>query len=124
MTGTYRFKTGFYGPTDMPTEIQKAIDYTLIGLENTFCFLDNILIVSKVSEEDHFKLKTSCLKKLDANNLRVNLPKCHFANQKILGLKYNITQSGISPIQNFRNSFTPTTQYTEKTSLFPWLCSL
>ena len=38
MTGTYRFKTGFYGLTDMPAEFQKAMDYTLIGLKNTFCF--------------------------------------------------------------------------------------
>ena len=28
-TGTYGFKTGFYGLTDMPTEFQKAIDCTL-----------------------------------------------------------------------------------------------
>ena len=28
-TGTYRFKTGFYGLTDMPTEFQKAMDRTL-----------------------------------------------------------------------------------------------
>ena len=39
MTGTYRFKTGFYGLTDMPAEFQKAIDCTLAGLDNTFCFL-------------------------------------------------------------------------------------
>ena len=65
MTGTYRFKTGFYGLTDIPAEFQKAMDYTmLIGLENTFCFLDDILIVSKGSEEDHFKLVLDCLKKL------------------------------------------------------------
>ena len=36
MTGTYRFKTGFYGLTDMPAEFQKAMDYTLIGLINKF----------------------------------------------------------------------------------------
>ena len=35
-TGTYRFKTGFYGLTDMPAEFQKAMDYTLIGLQNTY----------------------------------------------------------------------------------------
>ena len=28
-TGTYRFKTGFYGLTDMPKEFQKAMDNTL-----------------------------------------------------------------------------------------------
>ena len=47
MTGTYRFKTGFYGLTDMPAEFQKAIHCTLAGLENSFCFLDDILIVSR-----------------------------------------------------------------------------
>ena len=30
-TGTYRFKTGFFGLTDMPAEFQKAMDYTLLA---------------------------------------------------------------------------------------------
>ena len=81
MTGTYRFKTGFYGLTDMPAEFQKAMDYTLIGLKNTFCCSDNILIVSKCSEEYHFNLVVNSLKKLDADNIRINLPKCHFVKQ-------------------------------------------
>ena len=104
MTGTYRFKTGFYGLTDMPAEFQKAMDYTLIGLKNIFCFLDDILIVSKGSEEDHFQLVVDCLKKLDADNLRFILPKCHFAKQEISWLGYNITQSGTSPIETKKSS--------------------
>ena len=104
MTGTYRFKTGFYGLTDMPAEFQKAMDYTLIGLKNTFCFLDDILIASKGSEEDHFKLVLDSLKKLDAVKLRINLPKCHFAKQEISWLGYNITQSGISPLETKTSS--------------------
>ena len=47
LTGTYRFKTGFYGLTDMPAKFLKAMDYTLIGLRSTFCFLDDILTVRK-----------------------------------------------------------------------------
>ena len=31
MTGRNRFQTGFYGLTDMPAEIQTAMDYALIG---------------------------------------------------------------------------------------------
>ena len=99
MTGTYRFKKGFYGLTDMLDEFQKAMDYKLIGLKNTFCFLDDILIVSKGSEEDHFKLVLDCLKKLDADNLRINLPKCHFAKLEVSWLGYYITQSGTSPLE-------------------------
>ena len=83
----------------MPAEIQKAMGYTLIGLKNTFCFLDVILIVNKGSEENHFNLVVNCLQKLDADNLRINLPKCHLAKQEISWLGYNITQSGTSPLE-------------------------
>ena len=99
MTGTYRFKTGFYGLTDMPAEYQKAMDYKLFGLENTFCFLGDILILSKNAEEDHFKIVIICLKKLDADNLRINLPIGHFA-KKNSWLGCNITQTGITPLES------------------------
>ena len=42
MTGTYRFQTGFYELTDMPADFQKAMSYTLMGLKNIYCFLDDI----------------------------------------------------------------------------------
>ena len=74
-TSTYRFKTGFYGLTDMPAEFQKAMDYTLVSLQNTYCFLDDIIIVSTGTETDHLAYITICLKKLDEDNLRVNLQK-------------------------------------------------
>ena len=44
-TGTYRFLTGFYGLTDMPTEFQKAMDRTLLNLANTFCKKSRHIIV-------------------------------------------------------------------------------
>ena len=50
VTGTYRFTTGFYGLTDMPTAFQILMDYTLFGLENTHCFLDDIVVVSRGSK--------------------------------------------------------------------------
>ena len=100
MTGTYRFQTGFYGLTDMPAEFQKAMDYTLIGLENTYCFLDDILIVSKGSLIDHKNYVKKCLQRLDDENLRINLPKCHFGKLEIDWLGYHISQEGISPLES------------------------
>ena len=100
MTGTYRFQTGFYGLTDMPAEFQKAMDYTLIGLENTYCFLDDILIVSKGSLNDHKSYVIRCLQRLDDENLRINLPKCHFGKLEIDWLGYQISQLGISPLES------------------------
>ena len=100
MTGTYRFKNGFYCLTDMPAEFQKAIDCTLAGLDNTFCFLDDILIVSRGGIETHLDLVRKGLIKLDQENLRINLAKCHFAKEKKEWLGHNITQSGITPLSN------------------------
>ena len=79
MTGTYRFKTGFYGQTDMPAEFQRAINCTLTSRSNTFYFLDGILIVSRGILEQHLDLVRKCLVKLDQENPRINLAKCHFA---------------------------------------------
>ena len=100
MTGTYRFQTGFYGLTDMPAEFQKAMDYTLIGLKNTYCFLDDILIASKGSLEEHKNYVMKCLQRLDDENLRIQLPKCHFGKLEIDWLRYHISQSGISPLES------------------------
>ena len=55
----------------MLAEFQKAMEYTYIGLKNTFGFLDDTFIVSKGSEDDHSKLVTECLKKPDSDNLFV-----------------------------------------------------
>ena len=40
-----------------------------------------------------------CLR-LDDENLRINLPKCHFGNLEIDWLGYHISQSGISPLES------------------------
>ena len=63
-TGTYRFKTELYGLTEVPAEFQKAMDYTLVGLSNTYCFLDDIIAVSKGSKELHLKYVYDCLRNL------------------------------------------------------------
>ena len=99
-TGTYCFKTGFYGLTDMPAEFQKAMDYTVVGLSNTYCFLDDIIVVSKGSKESHLKYVYDCLRKLDADNLRINLSKCHFAKHQINWLGFTFSQSSVKPIES------------------------
>ena len=100
MTDTYRFQTGFYGLTDMPAEFWNAMDYTLIGLKNTYCFLNDSLIVSKRSEEDHKQHVLNRLKRLDEEDLRINLPKFYFAKLEIDWLGYHIPQSVIFSLLN------------------------
>ena len=64
-TGTYRFKTGFYGLTDMRKEFQKTMDNTLQRLSNAFFFLDGILIVAKSSNLDHIKTVENVLERFN-----------------------------------------------------------
>ena len=74
--------------------------YTLIGLKNTYCFLNDIFFVSKRLEEEHKQYVLNCLKRLDEENLRINLPECHFSQLKTDWLGYHISQPGISHLES------------------------
>ena len=97
-TGIYRFITGFYGLADMPAAFQKLMAYTLVGLQDTHCFLDDIIILSRGSKEEHLKLFYKCFKKLDKDNLRIKLSKCHFAKTEIQWLGHKFTHSEMAPL--------------------------
>ena len=76
------------------------MDYTLVGLQNTACFLDDIIVINRGSKEEHLKLVYKCLKKLDEDNLRINLPNGYFAKTEIEWLGHKFTQSGIAPFES------------------------
>ena len=96
-TGTYKFLTGFYGLADMPAEFQKAMDRTLNHAKNMFCFLDDILIVSKGSEQEHENLIMNVLGKLDRENLALKLSKCELFQNEVNWLGHKLSLDGISP---------------------------
>ena len=75
----------------MPAAFQKVMDYTLVELDNTHWFLNDIIIFRRGTKEDHFKLVYKCLKKLDEDNLIINLPKCHFGKTEIEWLGHKFT---------------------------------
>ena len=51
----FHFINGFYGLTDMPLTFQKTIDKTIHDINSKFAYLDNILIITKRTLEDHEK---------------------------------------------------------------------
>ena len=63
-------------------------------------FSDDILIVSKGTLEEHKSCVMNCLKCLDDEKFRINLPKCHFGKLENDWLGYHISQSGISPLES------------------------
>ena len=56
----------------MTAEFQKAMDYNLIVSKNTYYFLDDILIVSKGSKEEHQHYVLNCSKRLDEEIFRTH----------------------------------------------------
>ena len=79
---------------------KKAKDYTFVGLQNTYCFLDDIIIVSTGSESDHLSYVIKSLKKLDEDKLRLDPQICHFTKTEIGWQGYKFTQAGISILEN------------------------
>ena len=57
-------------------------------------------MVSRGSKENHLNLVYKCLTKLDEDNLRINLPKCHFAKTEIERLGHKFSQTGIAPLES------------------------
>ena len=69
ITGTYRFVTSFYDLSVMPTEFQKVMDNLLAKFREVFVFIDDILIVTKGTKQNHIEKVREILKTLDAAKL-------------------------------------------------------
>ena len=95
-TGTSRFITGFYGLIVMPTEFLKEIDMELSNLPKTYVFLDDILIVTKGTQENHYRTVKKVLERLNKANIRPKWEKCKFAQCEIEWLGYKPTQREIT----------------------------
>ena len=98
-TGTYRFINGFYGLTDMPATFQKTIDRTLHDINSKFAYLDDILIITKGTLDEHENEIDKILYRLNEENLAINLQKCEFARENIVWLGFTITPNGVTPTQ-------------------------
>ena len=84
----------------MPTEFQKAMDRTLLNLANTFCFLDDILIVSVGSVVEHNKIVEEVLKGILEEGFSLKLSKCEFSKKSIEWLGYFIDRNGYKPLHS------------------------
>ena len=82
----------------MPTEFQKVMDITLANLDSTFAYIDDILIVTKGDKEQHLLKVKEVLNVLDKAKLQLKAEKCNIACEKIEWLGFNISRTGISPI--------------------------
>ena len=81
----------------MPATFQKTIDKTLHDIKAKFACLDDILIVTKGTLEDHKKELDKIMQRLNDENLAINLQKCEFAKEQITWLGFVVTPNGVTP---------------------------
>ena len=98
-TGTFRFINGFYGLTEMPAIFHKAKDYTLNDIKSAHAFLDDIIIITTGSLNEHEQEIKKVLSRLDKENLTISLHKCMFAETEITWLGHKISPDGIIPTE-------------------------
>ena len=92
------FPEGFYGLADIPTVFQDKIDQTL---ENKHpAWLDDIIVVTKGSKEQHKKELAEVLTKLENAGYRLSEKKSEFFKKEIEWIGHKIDQNGIRPLQD------------------------
>ena len=94
-SGYYRFKKGFYGLADIPTIFQEKIDRTLEYC--TPAWLDDIIVVTRGSKQDHEKKLFDVLDKLEKAGYRASKKKSEFFMKETKWLGHEINENGIKP---------------------------
>lgn len=92
--GIYEFVRMPFGLNGAPATCQKLMDLVLGDNENSFCYLDDVVIFSETIE-DHEKHVRATLNKLRNAGLKINMRKCKFFEYTIEILGHVVSQQGI-----------------------------
>ena len=92
-TGYYRFLKRFYGLADIPPIFQEKIDQTL---ENKHpAWLDDIIVVTKGSKEQHRKKLIDVLTRLENAGYKLAKTNPNFSKRRLNELAINMTKTEI-----------------------------
>jgi putative transposase len=85
------------GIKNSPEIFQAVINDLLGDLEFVQVYLDDILITSDGTFQDHLKKLDIIFKRLEHANFRANLHKCFFAQEELEYLGHWLTRRGLQP---------------------------
>ncbi|KFD60722.1 hypothetical protein M514_10072, partial [Trichuris suis] len=94
--GLYRFRRVPYGLSSAPSAFQKIMAEILHGLPGVVCYLDDIVVFGKSTEEHDRNLNT-VFRRLQQYNVVLNESKCKLRQKELLFLGYKISAEGIRP---------------------------
>jgi transposase InsO family protein len=95
--GKYRYRRLPMGIKNSPDIFQAVINDLLGDLDFAQVYLDDILITSDGTFQDHLQKLEIVFKRLEHANFRANLLKCFFAQEELEYLGYWLTRRGLQP---------------------------
>ena len=95
--GKYSYERLPMGVAGSPDIFQSKMSDLMLELEYVRTYLDDLLVISKDSFEDHLQKLEAVLYKLREAGLKVNAPKSTFAVAECEYLGYVLTRDGIRP---------------------------
>ena len=95
--GKFRYNTIPMGLANSCDIFQAKVTELLGDIEMVKCYIDDILVLSKGTFQDHIDKLSQCFERIRKAGLKLNGEKCHFGLKEIPYLGYIITQDGIKP---------------------------
>ena len=95
--GLYAFTAMPFGLKTSAQQWQRLMDVVTRGLQNHFCYVDDIIVYSK-TEEEHIQHLRQLLSRLDAFGLKVNSNKCNFGKPAVKFLGFLVSEHGCAPL--------------------------
>ena len=102
--GKYEYQRLPMGLSNSPDIFQEKMSSLMDGLEFVRAYIDDLLVITKGSYEDHLEKLDEVLLRLRQAGLKVNAKKSFFAKDALEYLGYWITREGIQPVTSKINA--------------------
>ena len=112
--GKYEYQKLPMGLCNSPDIFQEKMNELFYGLDYVRTYIDDLLLISNKSLEDHINKLDKVLSKLKSAGFKVNAEKSFFARNELEYLGFKITREGIMPlpdkVEAIKNIAVPTTK--------------
>ena len=112
--GKYEYQKLPMGLCNSPDIFQEKMNELFYGLDYVRTYIDDLLLISNKSLEDHIKKLDKVLSKLKSAGFKVNAEKSFFARDELEYLGFKITREGMmhlpDKVEAINNIAVPTTK--------------
>ena len=121
--GKYEYQKLPMGLCNSTDIFQEKMNIFLTGFKNVCAYTNNILVLTKISFDDHLVKLDNVINKLKWAGPKINANKPFFAHKELRYLGYWITREGILPIKKNRGNFKDWLPYKpHRIAQFYWAC--